>query len=214
MYKTILKNNFDEFVEKKSKFIGYAFKVSSEEEAIKIIGEISKKHRDATHNCSAYIIGEKKLIQKYNDDGEPSGTAGIPMLEVLKKEDLTDVLVIATRYFGGTLLGAGGLVRAYTKAAKIAIDSAIVVDMLPFQKLSIKYDYTKHGSITNYLMKNDYKILDEIYTDKVEVVLHNEVNNEKLKVDLMNETGGNIEIVELLRENLPVLNGKIIYEKN
>ncbi|RVU54995.1 YigZ family protein [Anaerosphaera multitolerans] len=211
MYKTILKDGYDEFIERKSKFIGYAFKVESEEEALNKIDEIKKKHRDATHNCSAYIIGEKKLIQKYNDDGEPSGTAGIPMLEVLKKENLTNVLVIGTRYFGGIMLGAGGLVRAYTKSAKIAIDSGIVVEMFTFEKTSIKYDYTFHGSITNILIKKGYKILDEIYTDKVEIIVHNKVGNKELKSDLMEETGGTVEIKILELVDLPVLKGKIVY---
>ena len=114
MYKTILKDAKAEIEIKKSIFIGHAFFVKSEEEALEILGRVKEEHRSATHNCHAYIIGEDGLTQRYSDDGEPSGTAGIPMLEVLKKEDMRNVLVIVTRYFGGTKLGAGGLVRAYT----------------------------------------------------------------------------------------------------
>ncbi|EFI42079.1 YigZ family protein [Peptoniphilus sp. oral taxon 386] len=211
MYKTFYRDGTDEFIEKKSKFIGYGFRVKSEEEAVKKIEEIKKIHRDATHNCSAYIIGENKLIQRYNDDGEPSGTAGIPMLEVLKKEDVTNVLVMVTRYFGGILLGAGGLVRAYTKGAKIAVDSSLVVEMREYEKLSLKYDYTFHGGITNYLIKNGYKVLNEDYTDKVKIILHRDLNDNKIIEDLINETSAAIEIKKLGIEKLPFNDGKILY---
>lgn len=210
-YNGILKNSFDEFVEKKSKFIGYAFKVESEEEALEKLDFIKNKHKDATHNCSAYIIGEEKLIQRYSDDGEPSGTAGVPILEVIKKEDITNILVVVTRYFGGTLLGAGGLVRSYTKGAKIAIDSSVKVEMFEYNKISIKYDYTYHGSIENYLIKNGYIILKENYTDVVEIILHALDSDKTLINDLNNETSGTIKIDLLSKDILPVLEGKIIY---
>lgn len=210
-YNGILKDSFDEFVEKKSKFIGYAFKVESEEEALEKLDFIKNKHKDATHNCSAYIIGEEKLIQRYSDDGEPSGTAGVPILEVIKKEDITNILVVVTRYFGGTLLGAGGLVRAYTKGAKIAIDSSVKVEMFEYNKISIKYDYTYHGSIENYLIKNGYIILKENYTDVVEIILHALDSDKTLINDLNNETSGTIKIDLLSKDILPVLEGKIIY---
>lgn len=112
----------DEFTEKKSRFIGRAWLVESEEEAQKIIQEIKKQHSDATHNCWAYIIKDGAV--RFSDDGEPGGTAGNPMMQVLQKEQLSNVLCIVTRYFGGILLGAGGLVRAYTKGAKLAVDAA------------------------------------------------------------------------------------------
>lgn len=211
-YNGILENGTDEFIEKKSKFIGYAFKVENEEEALEILEKIKKKHNDATHNCSAYIIGEDKLIQRYNDDGEPSGTAGVPILEVLKKEDLTNIMVIVTRYFGGILLGAGGLVRAYTKGAKIAIDASKKVEMTEYNNISIKYDYTYHGAIQNYLIKNQHIIINENFTDKVEISIHLLEEDRKTIDDLKNMTNGTIEIKVLSKDILPVLNGKIIYK--
>ena len=213
MYKTFFKDGIGEFIEKKSKFIGYGFKVFSEEEALEKIDKIKTLHKDATHNCSAYIIGENKLIQRYNDDGEPSGTAGVPILEVLKKEDLTNVCVVVTRYFGGILLGAGGLVRAYTQGAKIAVDESRVVDMVEYERISLKYDYTFHGFITNYLFKNGYKVLQEEFTDKVRVEVHRSFDENKLKSDLLNETSGSIIIENIGTEILPVLNGDILYEE-
>ncbi|MGO1580720.1 MAG: YigZ family protein [Peptoniphilaceae bacterium] len=211
MYRSFLKNGQDEFVEKKSKFIGYGFKVYSEEEALKRIEEIKKRHKDANHNCSAYIIGEDKLIQRYSDDGEPSGTAGIPILEVLKKEDLTNVLVIVTRYFGGILLGAGGLVRAYSKGSKMVIDASIPVEIQDFEKIKISYDYTFHGAINNYLIKNNYKILNEKFTDDVSIEVHKSVNDFNLIKELKDLTSANIKIKLLRLEQLPVRDGNIIY---
>lgn len=210
-YNGILKDGSDEFIERKSKFIGYAFKVESEDEALEKLEIIKKKHSDATHNCSAYIIGEDKLIQRYNDDGEPSGTAGVPILEVLKKEDITNILVVVTRYFGGILLGAGGLVRAYTNGAKIAVDAARKVQMVEYLKLSLEYDYTFHGAIQNYLIKNGYKILEENYTEKVQLILHALEDDKKLIDDLNNETSGTININTISKDILPVENGSIIY---
>ena len=122
-YKTVKQRAEDMFVEKKSEFIGYISPVANEDEAIAFINEIKKKHPDATHNCHAYIL-QGTEIARFSDDGEPSGTAGMPMLEVIKREGLTGVCIVVTRYFGGILLGAGGLVRAYAKGAKIAIDAA------------------------------------------------------------------------------------------
>ncbi|MBL7575641.1 uncharacterized protein, YigZ family [Peptoniphilus asaccharolyticus DSM 20463] len=211
MFLSIFKDGKDEFIEKKSKFIGHSFIVSSEEEALEKIDKIKAEYRDATHNCSAYIIGEDKLIQRYNDDGEPSGTAGIPMLEVLKKENLTNVVVIATRYFGGTLLGAGGLVRAYTKTAKVAIDAGVVVSMIEHEEMSFSYEYTFHGAITNYLLKNEYKILKENYSDKVEVILHRRLDDEKLIKDMNNMTGGGVNYRVITTLLLPVKDNKILY---
>lgn len=167
IYKSILKKGKDEFEVKKSIFIGYSAPVESEEEALEFIREIKEKHKDATHNCSAYIIGKEKLIQRFDDDGEPSGTAGIPMLEVLKREDLTNIAIVATRYFGGTLLGGGGLIRAYSKTAKIAVDAGLIVDMSLYHLVDLNYDYVFHGKILNFIENNNYKILAPQYTDKV-----------------------------------------------
>ncbi|WP_138159608.1 YigZ family protein [Peptoniphilus catoniae] len=212
MYRSVLKNGQDSFIERKSQFIGYAFPVTSEEEALDKIAQIKAKNKDATHNCSAYIIGEDKLIQRYNDDGEPSGTAGIPMLEVLKRENLTNVCLVVTRYFGGILLGAGGLVRAYSHGAKIALDASHIVEMREFERLSLTYDYSFHGEITNRLIKAGYKILKETYTDKVSLEIHSELGDNSIKKELTNLTSAKIDIKVLKNERLPCNKGKIIYK--
>ena len=127
-YKTVELESCDYFVEKKSKFIGYAKPVSTQDEAVEFINSIKSKHWDATHNVYAYVLRENNT-QRYSDDGEPSGTAGVPVLDVILKENVTDVCIVATRYFGGTLLGAGGLVRAYSHTSKIALDAAHIITM-------------------------------------------------------------------------------------
>lgn len=137
-YITVKDFGEDRFEEKKSEFIGYAKRVENEEEAKAFINEIKNMHKQARHNCSAYIIGKDMNIQRYSDDGEPQGTAGIPILEVMKKSRVTDCAVVVTRYFGGILLGAGGLTRAYTKGASIAIKSAGVVEKVEGLKLSFE----------------------------------------------------------------------------
>ncbi len=140
-YKTVKTENSDEFVEKKSRFIGYAKPVTTEDEAIEFVKKIRAKHPDATHNVYAYKVRENN-IQRYSDDGEPAGTAGIPTLDVIQKEGITDICVVVTRYFGGTLLGAGGLVRAYTKGAKIAVDAAQLLEKYYCFEYTVNIDYT------------------------------------------------------------------------
>ena len=125
-YKTIRQRAQDEFIVNKSRFIGYACPCETEEEALAFLKEIREKHRDATHNCYAYAIGANAGIMRYSDDGEPGGTAGLPMMEVLKSRGVVNCCVVVTRYFGGVLLGAGGLVRAYTKGCAIALNAAQV----------------------------------------------------------------------------------------
>lgn len=209
MYNSVLKHGIDEVEIKKSTFIGQAFFVRTEEEALKIIEEIKTEHKSATHNCHAYIIGEDALTQRYSDDGEPSGTAGVPMLEVLKKEELRNVLVIVTRYFGGIKLGAGGLVRAYTKGVSIALDAARRVVRRDFNRMSIKYDYTYHGAIINLLNNENFKILEENYTDKVEVVI--DICEESILQKLNDLTSANIEVEKIKTIELPTIDGEIIY---
>ena len=171
-YKTLHKFGVDEYIIEKSTFIGYAKPIKTEEEAVEFVNEIKKKHKDATHNVWAYTIGENMNIQRYSDDGEPQGTAGIPTLEVIKKEDLRDVVVVVTRYFGGIKLGAGGLVRAYTKGAKVGIDAGIVIEKVKYTEFKIKIDYTKLGRIQNEIMNLGYTVKDTIYADDVELVIY------------------------------------------
>lgn len=195
-YLSIDKDNSISFIVNKSEFIGYAFYVESVEEAEIKISEIREKHKDATHNCYAYIIGQDRLIQKYSDDGEPSGTAGIPMLEVLKKQGVTNVLVIATRYFGGILLGGGGLVRAYTKTVVNAIEKAVIVEKQLFNNVDIVIDYIYWGKIENTLKNLGLEIVEIEYLDKVRINLFvNKLEYERLEKLIVNETSNNCQIV-------------------
>ena len=178
-YKTLHKFGVDEYIVEKSTFIGYAKPIKTEEEAIEFINEIKKKHKDATHNVWAYTIGENMNIQRYSDDGEPQGTAGIPTLEVIKKEALRDVVVVVTRYFGGIKLGAGGLVRAYTKGAKVGIEAGIVIEKVKYSEVKIKIEYTQLGRIQNEIMNLGFKVKDTIYSEDVELIVY--VRNEEAK---------------------------------
>lgn len=146
------------FIEKKSKFISYVQPVYSEEEALQFLGRIRKKHYDATHNCYAYVLGETMNVQRSSDDGEPSGTAGLPILEVLRKEELTNSIVIVTRYFGGIMLGAGGLIRAYSEGAARGIKTAGTVRVQPFSVHLLKMDYGFLSKLQYEIPKKDYII--------------------------------------------------------
>lgn len=168
-YITIRDRGEDSFEEKKSEFIGYAKRVETEEEAKEFVNEIKSMHKQARHNCWAYVIGENYGIQRYSDDGEPQGTAGIPILEVMKKQEITDCCVVVTRYFGGILLGAGGLTRAYTKGASIAVKAGGVVEKVKGSKVSISIDYDFIGKIQYLCGQNNWHIEDSEYTDKVVV---------------------------------------------
>lgn len=166
-YRTVEQFGQAEIMIEKSTFIGYAKPVTNEEEALTFIQEIKKKHRDATHNVPAYVLGEQNDIQRCNDDGEPSGTAGVPVLEVLKKEDVRNVAVVVTRYFGGIKLGAGGLVRAYTKGAKIALEAAQIITRVLYQVIVVSIEYTMLGALQNQLRIKEYETKDIIYDNMV-----------------------------------------------
>ena len=151
-YLTISENAKASFIEKRSEFIGYIAPVKTNDEAVAFINSIKAEHRKARHNVYAYILREDN-ISRYSDDGEPQGTAGVPVLDVLKKRGLTDVCVVVTRYFGGILLGGGGLVRAYSHAASLACDAAHIMDMCLCHRLKITADYGMYGKIS-YLLPN------------------------------------------------------------
>ena len=151
-YLTISENAKASFIEKRSEFIGYIAPVKTNDEAVAFINSIKAEHRKARHNVYAYILREDN-ISRYSDDGEPQGTAGVPVLDVLKKRGLTDVCVVVTRYFGGILLGGGGLVRAYSHAASLACDAAHIMDMCLCHRLKISADYGMYGKIS-YLLPN------------------------------------------------------------
>lgn len=170
-YKSVHKEGRDEIIINKSRFIGTSCPVESEEEALEFIDRIKNEFKDATHNVYAYVIGQNLNVQRFSDDGEPSGTAGMPILNVIKQEDLTNIAIVVTRYFGGVLLGAGGLVRAYTKGAKISLDSGKIVDKTLFYDVSFKVDYTLLGKLENELLKNNFIVVDKVYEDQVEFKL-------------------------------------------
>ena len=168
-YKTVYRGGEGEITEKKSRFIANVVPVSSEEEAEEFIESMKKKYWDARHNCYAYIIGERGEIKRFSDDGEPGGTAGKPILEVLSGEGVTNAAIVVTRYFGGTLLGTGGLVRAYGAAAKAGLSASAVINKIPGMRLSITTDYTGLGKIQYLLGQRGITVLDTVYTDKVEM---------------------------------------------
>lgn len=190
-YYTVLKEAKAEFEERKSLFIGHVKRVYNEEEARNFINQIKNEHKQATHNVYAYVIGENKGIQRYSDDGEPQGTAGIPVLEVIKKSDITDVVVVVTRYFGGILLGAGGLVRAYSKGASIGIKEAGVVEKVLGCDVEILIDYDLLGKV-QYICSQNLWHIDQIeYTDKVKLHMSNEVEKiDHIKVEINDVTSG------------------------
>ncbi|NAP00354.1 YigZ family protein [Halomonas sp. MG34] len=171
-YFTVKQTAIEEIIIQKSRFIGHVARVETEEEAQQFIQEIKKKHNAATHNCSAYMIGEHDQIPKANDDGEPNGTAGVPMLEVLKKKNLKDTVIVVTRYFGGIKLGAGGLIRAYGNATTEALQGSGIVKRQLMQGISITVAYTLLGKLENVLRQSDY-ILETInYLEKVEFIVY------------------------------------------
>ena len=140
-----------EIVEKKSRFIATVRPVASEEEALAFIEEMKKKYWDARHNCSAFVIGRNQELMRFSDDGEPQGTGGVPVLEVLQREGLVDVVCVVTRYFGGILLGAGGLVRAYSHGAKLAVDASRRLVMSPCTELALEMGYDFYGKVSHLL---------------------------------------------------------------
>ncbi|QTC40465.1 YigZ family protein [Bacillus sp. V3] len=156
----------------RSRFIAYVNRAETEEEAQAFIADIKKKHWDANHNCSAYMIGENNLIQKANDDGEPSGTAGAPMLEVLKKRNLKDTVVVVTRYFGGIKLGAGGLIRAYGKSTSEGLNATGVVERKLMRIMKTKIEYTWLGKVENEVRSSHYQLKEIHYLDAVEVEVY------------------------------------------
>ena len=166
-YKTIMRGGEGEIVEKKSRFIATVRPVSTEEEALAFIEEMKKKYWDARHNCYAYTVGRNRENTRCSDDGEPSGTAGRPMLDVLMGEELYNTAVVVTRYFGGVLLGTGGLVRAYSRAVQEGLRSSLVIEKIPGSLIKVETDYSGIGKIQYIAGERGLPILDSEYTDKV-----------------------------------------------
>jgi len=195
-YCTISEPSEASFIEKRSEFIGYISPVSTNEEAVDFINSIKARHRKAKHNVYAYIL-RKDNISRYSDDGEPQGTAGVPVLDVLQKRGLTDVCVVVTRYFGGILLGGGGLVRAYSHATTLACDSAHIMNMCLCHRLKITSDYGLYGKISYILPNFDTITVNSDFSDNVtlEILVLSE-KFDSLKKELIELTNNQIEIVD------------------
>ncbi|XJZ26963.1 YigZ family protein [Bacillota bacterium Lsc_1132] len=194
-YLTVKQYGEHEIVIEKSRFIAHIERAETEEQAQEFIQSIKKKHWNATHNCSAYLIGEYDQIQKANDDGEPSGTAGVPILEVLKKRHLKDTVVVVTRYFGGIKLGAGGLIRAYGKSTSEGLNAVGIVERRLVQTIHVTIDYTWLGKLEKELRASEYKIKQIHYLDKVEIEVYVEENKTEAFTEWMVElTNGQTDI--------------------
>lgn len=209
--RTVYQGGVGEIMEKKSRFIATVRLVESEEEVLTILEAARKKYWDASHNCYAYVIGERGEKMRCSDDGEPSGTAGKPMLDVLLGEGLTNVLVIVTRYFGGTLLGTGGLVRAYSKAVQEGLACSRLITQKYGTRLLIRTDYNGIGKIQYLLAKDNVPVLDTRYTDQVETeVLLSKSEIGYLKAKITESTAGRAEMREEEELYYAVLDGEII----
>ncbi len=201
IYRVLLEGGEGEFVEKKSRFIATIRKVESEEEAVRFIEEMKKKYWDARHNCSAFVIGSRAELTRCSDDGEPSGTAGRPMLEVLLGEGIRNIAVVVTRYFGGVLLGTGGLVRAYTQAVKAGLENCSIGAMVHGYEILLNTDYNGIGKVLYLLGQKGIEPTDSDYG--VDVTLQIRIPGEMaqpLKKELVEATSGKIgwEILEEL----------------
>ncbi|MBM7714173.1 YigZ family protein [Siminovitchia sp. FSL H7-0308] len=204
-YLTVKTAGSHEIIIQKSRFIAHVNRAETEEDAQAFIQSIKKEHWNATHNCSAYLIGENDLIQKANDDGEPSGTAGIPMLEVLKKRGLKDTVVVVTRYFGGIKLGAGGLIRAYGRAASEGIDAVGIVERRLMNVMKIGIDYTWLGKLENELRNQKFLVKNIHYSDQVEIDVYVESEGTGQFSDLITElTNGQADVSDGPQEYLEV----------
>lgn len=170
-YRMVLSGGSGEVIVKKSRFIANVFDADSTDKAEEIIEQVKKKYWDARHNCYAYVIDDGTVMKKCSDDGEPQGTAGRPMLDVLCSEGIYNILVVVTRYFGGTLLGTGGLIRAYTEAVKEGLKSSDIIEKKRAYKIRVKVDYTFMGKVQYIAASNNVAVWDIIYGDKVEFIM-------------------------------------------
>ena len=193
-YKTLLKAASDEFIVNKSRFIGYGCPCETEEEALEFLQTIRTKHKDATHNCYAYIIGPNMGIMRYSDDGEPGGTAGMPIIEVMKARGVTNCAVVVTRYFGGVLLGAGGLVRAYSQGAATALNACGVGTIYPTARYLIEVSYPMLNRMDYFLKDEPVIIEDKAFTDVITYTMLMKTDDEEGFVKrLTNMSEGSIE---------------------
>lgn len=195
-YRIVYEGGEGEIIEKKSRFIATVRPIETEEEAIEFIAKMKKKYWDARHNCYAYVAGKNQELQRCSDDGEPNGTAGRPMLDVLLREEIHDAVVVVTRYFGGTLLGTGGLVRAYQKATQEGLANSVVIEKQQGELLKVQASYQEAGKLQYVLGQNGIPIIDSVYAQDVE--LHGVVPKEqtaKIEKELLEATNGKARII-------------------
>ncbi len=210
-YRTVLNSREKEIIINKSRFIASAKAINNEEEALEFIDLVKTKYKDATHNVYAYVVGENSIVQRFSDDGEPSGTAGIPILELIKKENLRNIVIVSTRYFGGIKLGGGGLIRAYTQSGKSALEAGKIIEMTMFDEFLIKIDYNSYGKIENYLINEEHPIKDISFDTEVNISLYIELSRkDKFIGDIMDFTSGDGVIDKINRVHLPMSKGKVL----
>ena len=206
-YRTIKEDGQVQEEIKKSRFICHAKRVYSEEEARDFITAIKKEHYKATHNCSAFIVGERSEIKRTSDDGEPSGTAGVPMLGVLENHNLTNVCVVVTRYFGGIKLGAGGLIRAYAGSVALAVKEIGIIEIKEQAGISIQMSYAQYQEYGNFLKENNLIELETNFTDQVDTMIFvDKERKDDIKADLIEFFNGKVTLTDKgLREvEIPV----------
>lgn len=212
-FKTILEKELSaEIVEKKSRFIANLFYVDSVEEAEEKIKITKKRYYDAKHNCFAYIVNDDKVfIKKSSDDGEPSGTAGAPMVEILEKQGLANLLIVVTRYFGGILLGTGGLVRAYSDSLKKALEKATIVELEQGFELDVELEYSNFEKFKYYCSKNNINIINCTYLNNVICKIElNEIEKEKLENDFYNQNILKINKINKVRQRNITIMSKFV----
>lgn len=193
--RTIRQSGVYELEERKSRFVCSLGRVTTEEEAREFIRQCRREHHDARHHCSAYVLGDDGQAQKSSDDGEPAGTAGVPMLEVLRRNELTNTVAVVSRHFGGVLLGAGGLIRAYSGAVAQALDHVGLAERREFRIVSVTVEHAAAGKLENELRASGHEIADVHYTDRVRFDLHvTDGQVESLRAWLAEATGGAVEL--------------------
>lgn len=195
IYKTTAENGTASYEIQKSRFIAYTSHVETEAEARDFVTAIKKKHFDARHNCSAWVLGADSSQQKSNDDGEPGGTAGNPILEAIKQHGLTNVVVVVTRYFGGIKLGAGGLIRAYSHTASLGLEATPCLEVKPFCLMESEMDYSLLGTVENWIRNEELRTGETAYLDKVTVrLLVEPADCESISTELTNLTAAQCKI--------------------
>lgn len=209
-YYSVLKYSEAEHVIEKSKFITYTTPVKTEEEATSFISKIKKQNYNATHNVSAYVIGEKSDIKRYSDDGEPSGTAGMPALDTLLKKGITNICVVITRYFGGIKLGTGGLVKAYTESTKLGVEASQLIEFRELMKYKITSSYDLFSKVQYKLQNSPVYIKDIEYMENVSINIYFEEENKKILEELIDLTASNVDLEELPNEYVVFLDDKIL----